>query len=319
MKRRKIAFVFPGQGSQYVGMGKDIYDHYPLARKVFQHGDEKLGMLLSNLCFYGFEEELRLTPNTQPAILTTSTAILKVLEQEGIRPDFVAGHSLGEYTALIAAGSLAISDAIGLVRQRGMFMQEAVPSGEGTMAAIIGLTQDKVFSLCKEASSEGIVEPANFNCPGQIVIAGHVFAVEKAVELAKAFGAKRTVILPVSGPFHSSLLQSASLKLAEALDKVIISRAWVPVVANCTADFEMNPQQIKENLIKQVSSAVLWQQSVEKLLAAGVTTFIEIGPGKVLSGLIKRIDKNVEIFNIEDRETLCQTINFLKEVQKNVS
>lgn len=319
MKRRKIAFVFPGQGSQYVGMGKDIYDAYPTARKVFHHGDEKLGILLSNLCFYGSEEELRLTANTQPAILTTSTAMLKVLEQEGIRPDFVAGHSLGEYTALIAAGSLTITDAIGLVRLRGIFMQEAVPAGKGTMAAVIGLEQEKIFSLCEEASQEGIVEPANFNCPGQIVIAGDVSAVNKAVELAKTYGAKRTVPLAVSGPFHSSLLKNASLKLEEALDKIIISQAWVPVVANYTADFEMSPQEIKDNLVKQVSSAVLWQQSVEKLLDAGVTTFIEIGPGKVLSGLIKKIDKNVEIFNIEDRETLYSTVNFLKEVQKNVS
>jgi [acyl-carrier-protein] S-malonyltransferase len=319
MKNRKIAFVFPGQGSQYVGMGKEFYEQYPTAKKVYHQGDEKLGLLLSKLCFYGPEEELRLTANTQPAILITSVAILKVLEQEGIRPDYTAGHSLGEYTALVAAGSLTIFDAVGLVRQRGLLMQEAVPPGQGTMAAIIGLSMDEVLEVCAKACQNEVVQLANYNCPGQIVVAGHTGAVERAMELAKAQGAKRAVPLSVSGPFHSSLLLPVSQRLAEILEQVLISRPWVPVVANCSAEFTEDPQEIKQNLVKQVSSAVLWQQSVEKLLSAGVTTFIEIGPGRVLSGLIKKIDKNVEIFNIEDGESLAKTLLALKEAQRNVS
>jgi [acyl-carrier-protein] S-malonyltransferase len=321
MKNRKIAFVFPGQGSQYVGMGKEICEQYPIARKVYRQGDEQLDRLLSQLCFYGPEEELRLTANTQPAILITSAAILKVLELEGIRPDYTAGHSLGEYTALVAAGSLTIPEAVRLVRQRGIFMQEAVPPGQGTMAAIIGLSIAEVQAVCAEIAGDGaeVVEPANFNCPGQVAIAGYVGAVQRAMELAKERGAKRVVNLSVSGPFHSSLLQPASCRLAEVLEEVLISRPWVPVVSNYTAGFTDDPQEIKENLVNQVCHAVLWQHSIEKLLAEGVTSFIEIGPGKVLSGLIKKIDKDVEMYNIEDRESLTKTVLSLKEAQRYVS
>lgn len=318
MIKRKIAFLFPGQGSQYVGMGKELYEQYPTARKVFQLGNEVLGTSLSSLCFNGPEEDLKLTANTQPAILLMSTAVLKVVEEYGLKPDFVAGHSLGEYTALVAAGSLTIEDAVRLVRQRGLLMQEAVPPGEGTMAAIIGLSEEKILEMCAEASAAGVVEAANYNSPGQIVLAGETLAIHRAMEIAKAKGAKRAIILPVSGPFHSSLLKEVSTKLANHLEKVIISRAWVPVVANYTAELETNPFVIKENLIKQVSAPVLWQQSVERLITAGVTTFIEIGPQKVLSSLVKRIDKNIEMYNIEDRNSLEETISFLEEVQENV-
>jgi [acyl-carrier-protein] S-malonyltransferase len=310
---KKTAFVFPGQGSQYVGMGKEFYNHFPLSREVFEQVDERLGVSLSEICFNGPEEELKLTINTQPAILTTSVAILKVVEKEGVKPDFVAGHSLGEYSALVAAGSLSYTDAAWLVRQRGTFMQEAVPPGEGTMAAIMGLDQDKVEALCREVSDVGVVEPANYNCPGQIAIAGATPAVQKALILAKTYGAKRAVLLPVSGPFHSSLLRPASVKLKEVLEKVQISPARIPVVANITAEITTDPAEIRQNLIDQVSGSVRWEQSIRKLIDLGVSVFVEIGPGKVLSGLIKKIAKDAEIYNIEDMVSLGETILKLKE------
>ena len=310
---KKIVFVFPGQGSQYVGMGKEFYDNFPLSREIFEQVDERLGVPLREICFNGPEEELKLTINTQPAILTTSIAILKVVEKEGIQPAFVAGHSLGEYSALVAAGSLSYTDAAWLVRQRGAFMQEAVPPGEGTMAAIMGLDQEKVEALCQEASALGVVEPANYNCPGQIAIAGATVAVQKAVELARTYGAKRALLLPVSGPFHSSLLQPASAKLKEALEKVQISPACIPVVANINAEITTDPAEIRQNLIDQVSGSVRWEQSIRNLLGLGATVFVEIGPGKVLSGLIKKIAKEAEIYNIEDLASLGETILKLKE------
>lgn len=310
---RKIAFVFPGQGSQYVGMGKEIYTEYSEARTVFDKVKKKLGIPLKDLCFNGPGDELRLTVNTQPAILTVSVAILKTLELEGIKPDYTAGHSLGEYSALVAAGALEYTDAAWLVRQRGAFMQEAVPPGEGTMAAILGLEAGQVELLCQEASAFGLVEPANYNAPGQIVIAGARSAVEKAMELAKGYGAKKTVPLSVSGPFHSSMLQPASMRLAMALDQVVIRNASVPLVANISAEVTENAPDIRDNLVRQVSNPVKWQQSVEKLRDLGVNTYIEIGPGKVLSGLIKKIDKKAEMYNIEDIATFLRTVAALKE------
>jgi len=309
---RKIAFVFPGQGAQYVGMGKDLYEEFAAARDVFAEADHKLGVSISKLCFKGPEEELQLTVNTQPAILTVSTAILRVFDTAGLKAAYTAGHSLGEYSALVAAGSLTFSDAVWLVRQRGIYMQEAVPPGEGSMAAIFGLSAESCKSLCQEASDAGIVEPANFNSPEQIVIAGKTPAVEKAMKMAKDYGAKRAVKLSVSGPFHCSLLQPASLRLAEALGRVRIKDAEIPVIANVSAEPVTEAATIRENLIKQVSESVKWQQSVEKMLELGVNTFLEIGPEKVLSGFIKKIAKNAEIYNIEDVGTLRQTVAALE-------
>lgn len=311
---RKIAFVFPGQGSQYIGMGQEFYESFPEARAVFACADAKIGFPLSSLCFNGPEEDLKLTINTQPGILTASVAILKVLQKTGITAEYVAGHSLGEYTALVSAGALDFNDAVFLVRQRGAFMQEAVPPGEGTMAAIMGLEPEGVEKLCREVTAAvGQVEPANYNAPGQIVIAGLTPAVAAAMEKAKEFGAKRAIQLPVSGPFHSSLLYPASLKLQKALEEVEIKPAGIPVIANIDSRPVVEPEQIKSNLVEQVSGAVRWQQSMEEMLRLGVTTFVEIGPGKILSGLIKKVDKNVEMFNIEDVASFTETVNALKE------
>ncbi|PKM89285.1 MAG: [acyl-carrier-protein] S-malonyltransferase [Firmicutes bacterium HGW-Firmicutes-12] len=310
--QKKIAFIFPGQGSQYVGMGKDIFEKYSAGREVFRQADEKLGINLSEMCFSGPEESLKLTINTQPAIVATSVAILSILQEEGIEPDYTAGHSLGEYTALVAAGAISFTDAIQLVRQRGSYMQEAVPPGEGTMAAIVGLDKEKVEEICLLAGGEGQVEIANYNSPAQIVIAGKVKAVQKAVELAKATGAKMAVMLSVSGPFHSSLLKPASIKLKEALEMFELQSTLIPVMANVNAKLTSDPKTISTNLINQVSSAVLWYQSIENLIALGTTTFVEIGPGKVLTGLIKKIDKNVEMYNIENETTLQTVLPVLK-------
>lgn len=309
----KIAFVFPGQGSQYVGMGKELVEKYPIAQEIFKKANEKLGYDLQNLCFNGPEEKLKLTIYTQPALLTTSIACLKVLEEMGIRADFVMGHSLGEYSALVAAQALKFSEAVWLVSQRGKFMQEAVPPGEGTMAAILGLDKERVEGLCRECQNLGVIEPANYNCPGQIVIAGAKKAVEKAVSLAKDFGARRAIPLAVSGPFHSSLLKPASLKLAEAINKVVIKNPQIPVIANVDATELTNKEKIKEALIEQVNNSVKWEQSVRYLIDKGVSVFIEIGAGKVLTGLIKKVDKNVKTFNVEDSFSLEKTLAGLKE------
>ena len=308
----KIAFVFPGQGAQYVGMGKEIADNFSQAKAVYEEADARLGYSLSDLCFNGSEEKLKLTIHTQPALLTTSIACFQLIKEEGIKPQFVAGHSLGEYSALVAAGALKFSDAVWLVEQRGKFMQEAVPPGEGTMAAVLGLDIDKVLDLCKISRDMGVIEPANFNCPGQIVIAGHTPAVEKAVSLAKDFGAKRAILLPVSGPFHSSLLEQTGIRLQEAIDTIEIKDTTIPLIANISAKAVTTSEEIKEGLIKQVSSSVKWEQSVREMINKGVTTFVEIGAGKVLTGLIKKIDKNVKTFNIEDSLSLKETLQGLK-------
>lgn len=308
----KIAFVFPGQGSQYVGMGKEIFQLYPEARQCFEQADEALGFALSQLCFAGPEEELRQTYNTQPAILTISVACWTLLHKKGVTPDYVAGHSLGEYSALVAAGSLRFLDAVRLVAKRGRFMENAVPSGTGTMAAILGLTFETVEEICRAASSTGMVQPANYNCPGQVVIAGAASAVEEAITMAKEAGAKRAIMLNVSGPFHSSLMEPAAIKLSQELEKVEIVNPLIPVVANVNANFVNTGREVRDALVRQVANPVLWDSSVRKLIGHGVDTFVEVGPGKILSGLIKKINKQVTLFNVEDGASLEQAVAGLR-------
>ncbi|ATW24657.1 ACP S-malonyltransferase [Candidatus Formimonas warabiya] len=309
----KIAFVFPGQGSQYVGMGKEMAEKYPQAAAVFEEADRVLGFSLTGLCWQGPEEELRKTYNTQPALLTVSVACLRPLQEAGIVPHFVAGHSLGEYSALVAAGALSFSEAVRLVRFRGKAMERAVPSGQGTMAAVLGMSPEQIQALCAKAGAYGVVEPANFNCPGQVVIAGSTPAVEKAVEMAKEMGAKRAIMLSVSGPFHSSLLVPARAAMAERLSTAEIKNASLPVVANINAQIIQDKNDIIDALTNQVNSPVLWEDSIRILEASGVDTFIEIGPGKVLTGLIKKIAKNACILNVEDPPSLENALALLKE------
>jgi len=296
-----IAFVFPGQGSQKVGMGKDIYDNFAKARKIFDEANEALGFDLKKICFEGPEDQLKLTEISQPAILTTSIAILSCIKTN---PSFVAGHSLGEYSALVCAKVLNFSDAVRIVHKRGKFMQEAVPVGEGTMAAVIGLDRETILKCCQMASKYGVVEAANFNSPGQIVLSGTLKAVEYASKLCKENGAKRIIPLQVSAPFHCSLMQPAAEKLAVELEKINFSNAQIPVVSNVNANPTTNGQEIKQLLIEQVVSSVLWEDSINKMVNLGVDSFVEIGCGKVLTGLIKKINGNVKIYNIEDSESL---------------
>ncbi len=307
----KLAFIFPGQGAQYPGMGKLIAENHIGADRVFDEASEALGLDVKKMIFEGDEEVLKITENTQPAIVTTSIACLQPLLENGIRPDAVAGLSLGEYCAHVVSGTMSFADAVTIVRKRGKFMQEAVPVGVGTMAAIIGLDNDNVIEACSEASSEGTVEPANFNCPGQVVIAGEVKAVEKASEICRQKGAKRAVILPVSAPFHCSMLKPAGEKLAQELAGVELKEMKVPVVTNVTGNFVESVECVKDLLVRQVSTAVLWEQCVNTMLAHGVDTFVEIGPGKVLSGFVKRIDKNARTLNVEDMESLNATLKEL--------
>jgi [acyl-carrier-protein] S-malonyltransferase len=305
-----IAFVFPGQGSQHAGMGKDLVDNFKVAKEVFEEANDALGFDLASLCFNGPEEDLKLTTNTQPAILTTSIAALKVVEQEtDLKPSFTAGHSLGEYSALVCAGSMQFADAVRTVRQRGAFMQEAVPVGVGAMAAIIGLDADALDSVCNDASEGEVVSAANFNSPGQVVIAGHTSAVDRAIVLAKERGAKRALPLPVSAPFHCSLMVPAGEKLADVLGDIVFNPMSIPVVSNVEALPNSDHDRIKELLIAQVSAPVKWDASIEKMVADGVERFIEIGAGKVLSGLVKRINKSASAANVEDSASLDKLLN----------
>ncbi|MBU8915312.1 ACP S-malonyltransferase [Bacillus sp. FJAT-29953] len=310
----KIAFVFPGQGSQTVGMGKDLAEKYPEVMSYFKKADETLKVPLSQLIFEGPKEDLTLTINTQPALLTTSLAVLSFFQNSGVKPDFVAGHSLGEYTALVAAGVMSFEEGVYAVRKRGEFMENAVPNGEGAMAAVLGLDRDKLAAVTEEVTNEGNpVALANLNCPGQIVISGSKKGVEDAGAKAKEAGAKRVLPLEVSGPFHSPLMKPASGQLREVLDGIDMKDAEVPVVANVSAEPVTSAAEIKDKLIEQLYSPVLWEDSVQKMIELGVDTFIEIGPGKVLSGLIKKIDKTVKIFSVSDEESSLAVIDALKE------
>lgn len=307
----RIACVFPGQGSQYRGMGRQMAEAYPIARETFERADAALGFPLSRLCFEGDEEELKRTENTQPAILTVSFACYRVLEHAGVRPDFVAGHSLGEYTALCAAGSLAFEEAVVLVRRRGQYMQEAVPLGQGAMAAILGASAEIVERVCREAAHGQVCAPANFNSPQQIVIAGHTAAVERAIALAREHGARRAVLLPVSAPFHCALMRPAEERLAEDLARVAFADLTIPLVNNVDAALITSGEAARDGLRRQVSRPVRWEESVRRLLAEGVTTFIEVGPGRVLSGLIRAIDRSVRTLAVEDPTSLEETLKEL--------
>ena len=295
------AFIFPGQGSQHAGMGRELSENFKTALRSFEEADDALGFSLSRLCFEGPEEDLKLTANTQPAILAASVAALRVLREESpVAPAFVAGHSLGEYSALVAAGALSFADALRTVRARGSFMQDAVPVGVGAMAAILGVDPELLQEICAEAARGEVVSPANFNSPGQIVIAGHAAAVNRAIEIAKARGFRKAMLLPVSAPFHCALMQKAAERLSDTLDGVQLHPLTVPVVSNVEAKPNADAGRVKQLLVEQVCSPVLWDASVQQMVAAGVDNFVEIGPGKVLAGLVKRIEKQAATFNVQD-------------------
>ena len=304
----KTAFVFPGQGSQKVGMLQDLYNAYPIVKQRFEEADEALGYSITKLCFEGPDTELVKTANTQPAILTASVACYEVLKEQGFTPDIVGGHSLGEYSALVAAGVLDFKDAVYVVHKRGEYMQEAVPLGKGAMAAILALPREQVVEICQQVNDTvGSVQAVNFNCPGQIVIAGETAAVETAAEKMKEAGAKRAVMLPVSAPFHSRLMEPAAVRLKEELDKIQVNDAQIPVVANVTGKILTNASDIKESLVTQAANPVLWEDCVAEMVNFGVTRFVEVGPGKVLTGFTKKINKEMELANVEDIPSLEKT------------
>ncbi len=304
MVMAKVAFIFPGQGSQAVGMGKDLFDNFAAAREVFEEADEALGFSLSEMCFSGDEADLQLTANTQPAILTASVAAFRAIESEGFAmPDIVAGHSLGEYSALVAAGVLNFADAVRTVRKRGTYMQEAVPVGVGAMAAILGADAETVDAACRDAAQGQVCSPANINSPTQVVIAGDADAVDRACELLKERGAKRAIKLNVSAPFHCALMMPAQERLAGDLSSIAYSDFRFPIVHNVSSEMNSDSSAVEKALTDQVSSPVRWLESVRRMTGEGVDTFIEVGPGKVLSGLVKQIDREVRIMNVDNVES----------------
>ena len=314
----KIAFIFSGQGSQYIGMGKELYDNIPSCKKIYDKANEVLGFDLKELIFNGDKEELNITENTQPAILTTSIAILQAIKDKGVNPDIVAGLSLGEYSALVASEALDFETAVSLVKKRGRFMQEAVPQGIGSMVAVIGLDENKIKDVLKVASEKGIVEIANYNTNNQIVIGGENAAVELASELLKESGARRVIPLKVSGPFHTSLLNEASIKLKNEFENIHFNDPKIKTITNVTADFIENGDEIKNLLINQVKSSVRWSETIERMLDEGIDTFIEIGPLKTLSSFVREISKEkkatVKIFNVEDLKSLNKTLEGMEAI-----
>jgi len=308
----KIAFIFPGQGSQYAGMAKEFLENFAESRDVFETASSALGYDLVHLCLHGPVEKLNLTENTQPAILAASIAILRPLERRGLTASAAAGHSLGEYTAITAAGGFGLKDAVALVQKRGRYMQEAVPEGTGLMAAILGMEREDVEKTCHEAAKNGIVAPANYNSPGQIVIAGEKKAVEKAMELAKGAGAKKVIPLAVSVPSHCSMMRRAGQRLAQDLEKVNISDLRMPVVNNADAKFLRMASELRPSLVRQISSPLYWEDSIKNMASDGFDTFIEIGPGKVLSGLVRRIAKDAKVLNVEDQKSMSATLDAME-------
>jgi [acyl-carrier-protein] S-malonyltransferase len=313
MINRKIALIFPGQGSQLVGMGKDLAEKYPVARHTFEEADEALGYKLSQVCFEGPEDQLRLTEVTQPAILTASIAALRVVETQLPKPCFVAGHSLGEYSAHVASGTFGFADAVRTVRNRGKYMQEAVPVGVGAMAAILGMDLEKVVGVCRDAAQGGVCGPANINSPEQVVISGNTAAVERAAKLADERGAKRAKLLPVSAPFHCSLMKPAQDRLEEDLKTLTMHKPVYPVACNVDADFVNDDVRALDTLVRQVTGSVKWDQCMRLLVAQGVETFIEVGPGKVLCGLMRQIDRAKTCFNVGDEGSLKKTLETLPQ------
>jgi len=313
MTENMIALLFPGQGSQAVGMGKDLAEKYPVARHTFEEADEALGYKLSTVCFEGPEDQLRLTEITQPAILTVSIAALRVLETRIPKPSYVAGHSLGEYSAHVAAGTFSFADAVRTVRNRGKYMQEAVPVGVGAMAAILGMDLEKVTAVCHDAAQREVCEPANINSPEQIVISGNTAAVERAAKLADERGAKRAKLLPVSAPFHCSLMKPAQDRLQGDLDALKLQKPVYPVACNVEAELVTDDLRARDTLVRQVTGSVKWEQCMHLLIGKGVQTFIEVGPGKVLCGLMRQTDRSRTCFSVSDEGTLTKTVDAISQ------
>ena len=309
-----IAFLFPGQGSQFVGMGKELAEKYPTARQTFEEADAALGYKLSQLCFDGPEDQIRLTEITQPAVLTASVAAYRVLSEKGLKPNFVAGHSLGEYSAHVAAGTFGFADAVRTVRNRGKYMQEAVPVGVGAMAAILGMDLEKVAAVCNDAAQGQVCEPANINSPGQIVISGNAAAVERALKLTEERGAKKAVLLAVSAPFHCSLMKPAQDRLTADLEALQFQNPSIPVVCNVDATSIQGAERSRDALIRQVTGSVKWEQSIRLLIAQSVQTFVEVGPGKVLWGLMRQIDRSKTCRNVGDEASLQKTLEHFASV-----